>query len=39
MDVPLEELEVGKAWRSPFGIKVELEHQGCFVGMLMLKKD
>ena len=39
MDIPLEELEVGKAWRSPFGIKVELEYQGRFVGTLMLKED
>jgi hypothetical protein len=37
MDVPLDEVEIGRAWKSPFGIKVELEWHGRFVGSLILK--
>ena len=37
-EVPLEELEVESAWRSPFGIKVELSWHGKFVGTLLLRE-
>ena len=37
-EVPLEELEVESAWRSPFGIKVELSWRGRFAGTLLLRE-
>ncbi|WP_297065036.1 hypothetical protein [Thermococcus sp.] len=37
-EAPLEELEVESAWKSPFGIKVELSWRGKFAGMLLLRE-
>ena len=37
-EAPLEELEVESAWRSPFGIKVELSWRGRFAGTLLLRE-
>ncbi|MBP1911676.1 hypothetical protein [Thermococcus stetteri] len=38
-DVPLEEVEIERVWRSPLGIKVELSWHGRFVGSLILKEE
>ncbi len=37
-EAPLEELEVESAWKSPFGIKVELSWRGKFAGTLLLRE-
>ncbi len=37
-ETPLEELEVESAWKSPFGIKVELSWRGRFAGTLLLRE-
>ena len=38
LEAPLEELEVESAWKSPFGIKVELSWRGRFAGTLLLRE-
>ena len=37
-EAPLNELEVESAWKSPFGIKVELSWRGKFAGTLLLRE-
>ncbi len=37
-EAPLEELEIESAWKSPFGIKVELSWRGKFAGTLLLRE-
>ena len=37
-EAPLKELEVESAWKSPFGIKVELSWHGRFAGTLLLRE-
>ncbi len=37
-EAPLDELEVESAWKSPFGVKVELSWRGKFAGTLLLRE-
>ena len=37
INVPLNELEIGSMWKSPMGIKVELQWRESFAGALILR--